>query len=434
MTKATLSLVVWMLLSACASNLAVAADNDISTGSAAGLLPLPLTLSAALASAMNEHPEMAAARAAVVAGSADLRQAGAIANPTVSFDVENFAGSESLQGFDGAETTLRLDQPIELGGQRAKRRASAMAEREIAVRRQELTQAELYVRTVEHFMTLLAAQERLLLSSRGLQIAAQTVESIAAQVEAGKAPAIAAVRSRPLLVEAQLEQQRASGALNLARSALAALLGGESASELVVAGDLSALPEPPAIADTGRAPQLALAAAERERSDREVAVARAQAIPDVSVGIGVRRFEENGETALVAGFSVPLPLFDRNRGAIDAAAARLETARQQERAARQRLTVELETAALALANAHAEALALQEELLPAAQQSFAALDYGYRAGKFDLLDLLDAQRQLTEVQSRLLAAQVDCQVAAARLDALRGRFPLLEGGANLEKQ
>jgi cobalt-zinc-cadmium efflux system outer membrane protein len=434
MTKATLSLVVWMLLSACASNLAVAADNDISTGSAAGLLPLPLTLSAALASAMNEHPEMAAARAAVVAGSADLRQAGAIANPTVSFDVENFAGSESLQGFDGAETTLRLDQPIELGGQRAKRRASAMAEREIAVRRQELTQAELYVRTVEHFMTLLAAQERLLLSSRGLQDATQTVESIAAQVEAGKAPAIAAVRSRPLLVEARLEQQRASGALSLARSALAALLGGESAAELVVAGDLAALPELPAVSDAGHAPQLALAAAERERSDRELAVARAQAIPDVSVGFGVRRFEENGETALVAGFSVPLPLFDHNRGAIDAATARLEAARQQERATRQRLTVELETAALALANARAEALALQDELLPAAQQSFAALDYGYRAGKFDLLDLLDARRQLTEVQTRLLAAQVDCQVAAARLDALRGRFPLLEGGENLEKQ
>ena len=44
--------------------------------------------------------------------------------------------------------------------------------------------------------------------------------------------------------------------------------------------------------------------------------ARSQAVPDPTFGLGVRRFNENDSTALVAGVSFPIPVFNRNQGGI----------------------------------------------------------------------------------------------------------------------
>jgi len=387
-----------------------------------------LTLSMVLDRVLTHHPELTAARATVTAEEAAARQAGTLANPELSLDVENFAGRDELRGFDGAETTVQLVQLLELGGKRARRRALAEAESDIANRQAALTRAALYVQTVEAFVTLLAAQERQELAASQLQLAEQSSDSLATQIEAGKVSAIAGVRQRPLLIEARLEEQRAAGTLAAARVALAALLGEDQAPLLTVSGDLGTLPEIPETAELETSPQLALATAERERAARELAGERARAIPDLTVGLGVRHFQETGATALVAGVSLPLPLFDRNRDGIAAAGAHLEAARTLEQDRRRQLESALAQAMADFRAARAEAVALRDELAPATRESFEAIDFGYRAGKFDQLDLLDAQRQWNEVRSRLLAAQAACHVAAARLDALLGRIHPADAG------
>lgn len=438
MTGTTRSLLAGLLLSVCVGNVAQATpvatanDNAALVQQPEGATPQPLTLPAAISQAFAANPELGAARAAVSAAEASARQAGSFVNPVLSLDIENFAGNDTLQGFDGAETTLRLDQTIELGGKRGQRRAIGNAARQVAGQQQKLTQAELYVRTVEAFMTLLAAQQQEQLAETRLDLATRTRASIQAQIEAGKVSAIAGVRSQPLLVEARLERDRAKGALSVARQSLATLLGVDDVANLVVVGELAALPEgtgTDAVEISGAtAPQLALAEATREVAAAELAAEKRRAIPDVTLGLGVRRFEDNGERALVAGLSVPLPLFDRNRHGIAAAAARLEQARSAERNTQLATRTALVQAVQEVAARRDEARALQDELLPAAQKSFEAVDYGYRSGKFSLLDLLDTQQQLSEVQKRLLVAQVDCHVAAARLDALLGRFPQTTAG------
>lgn len=434
MTGTTRSLLAGVLLSLCVVGGAQAASLTTADGNPPPVrlpeeaTPQPLTLPAAISRVLAANFELEAARAAVNAAAASARQAGSLANPELSLDVENFAGSDTLQGFDGAEMTLSLAQTIELGGKRGQRRALGNAAQQVASRQQNLTQAELYVRTVEAFMTLLAAQQQVGLAETRLDLAVRTRTSIQAQIEGGKVSAIAGVRSQPLLVEARLERDRAQGALRVARQHLATLLGTEDVETLVVDGDLADLPEatlPGAPETTGTAvPQVAFAAATREQAAQELVAEKLRPIPDVTLGLGVRRFEDNGEHALVAGLSVPLPLFDRNRHGIAAAAARLEQARSSERNAQLSTRAALAQATQELDLRRNEARALRDELLPAAQQAFEAVDFGYRAGKFALLDLLDAQRQLSEVQTRLLSAQVECHVAAARRDALLGRFPL----------
>ncbi len=67
---------------------------------------------------------------------------------------------------------------------------------------------------------------------------------------------------------------------------------------------------------------------------------RKRAIPDVTGSLGVRQLEREGANALVVGVSVPLPLFDSNRGNI--AAARAEVAGAEARAEVARTEAEAE--------------------------------------------------------------------------------------------
>ena len=64
-----------------------------------------------------------------------------------------------------------------------------------------------------------------------------------------------------------------------------------------------------------------IAEADRVTAERQIGVQQARGRPDLTASIGFRSFEADGSTALTFGLSTPLPLFDRNRGNIDAARA-----------------------------------------------------------------------------------------------------------------
>ena len=54
--------------------------------------------------------------------------------------------------------------------------------------------------------------------------------------------------------------------------------------------------------------------------------------------------------------------------------------------------------------AYDQAQAFAGEILPAAKEVFTGAEFGYREGKFGLLDLLDAQRTLFAAKGRQLDA------------------------------
>src|SRR3546814_11264613 len=81
-----------------------------------GPLPTVLTLAQALEEAQARSPVLAAARADVEAARGRLRQAGFRFNPVLNVEVENFAGTGHYSGFNGTETTVSLNQRLDLAG------------------------------------------------------------------------------------------------------------------------------------------------------------------------------------------------------------------------------------------------------------------------------------------------------------------------------
>ena len=84
-----------------------------------------LTLSRALELAGAQSPLLEAAEADSRAADAARTVAGLRPNPTLTTELENFAGSGAYRGTRSAEATASLGFPIELGGKRAARLALA---------------------------------------------------------------------------------------------------------------------------------------------------------------------------------------------------------------------------------------------------------------------------------------------------------------------
>jgi cobalt-zinc-cadmium efflux system outer membrane protein len=167
-------------------------------------------------------------------------------------------------------------------------------------------------------------------------------------------------------------------------------------------------------------PRIARWANELDQRRAAVDLAKANAIPDVTVGVGVRNFQETNDNAAVAAVSIPLPLFNRNQGEIAKARFGVLKARMDEEAAKAEVRAELEEAYQRMAAAYQEAASLRDTVLPAAKRSYEAFENSYTQGKAEYLDVLDAQRQLLEFQLTVAQEQARLATRRAQLEMLSG--------------
>jgi len=385
----------------------------------------PLRFQEALAQALQHNPELAAYSEEIRAREAEALQAGLRPNPVLSLEAENVFGSGDFSGTDAAETTVSLSQAIELGGKRSRRRELAEAETTLAQSEYAVAKADIFAKTADSFIAVLAAQERLQLVDELATLAKQVLGTVEERIAAGKAAATESVRARIQWRELEVAREKVRRDLAAARRTLAAHMGFEAADFGTAAGDLSRVADLPDLTDLERliadGPSISRRAADTERRHRVVALERARRLPDLEVGLGVRNLRESDDSALVLGVSIPLPVFNRNQGAIAAAGSRLDQARADERNALLQTKATLNATWQEMAIAHEEAEVLGKEILPAARQALEASEYGYRAGKFGILDVLDAQRTLVEAQGRHLDALATFHRASNELNRLLGR-------------
>ena len=74
-----------------------------------------------------------------------------------------------------------------------------------------------------------------------------------------------------------------------------------------------------------------------------------------------------------------------------------------------------------LQSTYAEATLLKEQLLPTLQRSFEAISYGYQAGKYGYLDVLDAEQTLFATRNRYVDSLQEYHQALTELERLLGQ-------------
>jgi cobalt-zinc-cadmium efflux system outer membrane protein len=384
-----------------------------------------ITLADALALALVHNPGLKTFPYSLRAAEARMLQAGLRPNPELQVELEEFGGGGERSGFDAAETTVQIGQPIELGGKRARRTRVAAAGKELVQWDYESARLDLVREVSQTFTAVLAAQERLALAEKLLDLSQQAHSAVVQRVEAGRDSPVDALRAGVVLSESRIERQKAEKTLAAARRSLAAMWGGNAPAFAAVTADwheISSLP-PVDLSSGAIAANPDLARWEAEQRSRRAALdlEKTKAVPDVTAAGGLRRFEQTDDSAFVVGLAVPLPLFDRNQGGIEEAIADLAATRRQYEAIRVKTLAALSEAAAVLAASREEMTVLKSEVLPAAQQAFEAVQQGYRQGKFDYLYVLDTQRTLFETQARYIDSVEAYHKARADVERLTGR-------------
>jgi cobalt-zinc-cadmium efflux system outer membrane protein len=383
-----------------------------------------LTLSQAQALALLQHPRLAAFGWEVRAGEARTLQASLLPNPEVEIEVEGFAGSGELQGFQGTEITLHLSQLIELAGKRQKRTRVAALERDLAAWDYEATRIDVLTQVTQAFVEVLSAQDRLRLNLELVRLAEQVLRAAAERVRAGKVSPVEETRAQVALSTSRIALERTQRELDAARARLVVLWGGSMPAFDRAEGTLepiAAIPSAARLAERiAQNPEIARWVTEMAQRQAALDLAGAQRIPDPTIRGGVRHARETGDNALVMAFSIPLPVFNRNQGGLLEARYRLAKAGEERRAAEVQVRAALAEAYGALARAFVEATRLRNEVLPGAQRAFDAASEGYRQGKFGFLDVLDAQRTLFESRGQYLEALAAYHRAVAEVERLIG--------------
>ncbi|TVT81800.1 TolC family protein [Pseudomonas sp. H3(2019)] len=371
----------------------------------------------ALQTAFANNPDLAAAQWEIGIAQGDRQQAGLIPNPEVSWEAEDTRRNSRT-------TTVKLNQPIELGGKRGARIDVASRAQDAAGIELERKRNVLRADVIQAFYGASTAQQRLLLSRQSLELAERGVRVAQGRINSGKSSPVEGTRAEVQLSEVRLELRRAERDEASAWQQLVQVMGAPVPDFARVSDSARSMPAvPPAsrllarIEDTA---ELRLAKLQIDQREASLGLEKAQRIPDLTVSVGSQYSELERERVNVVGLSMPIPLFNRNQGNILAAARRADQARDLRNASELRLRTDIQTTLDQWLTANTEIQSFDRSILPAAQSAVDTATRGFEMGKFNFLDVLDAQRTLISARAQYIQAIAEATDAWVRIERIFG--------------
>lgn len=367
---------------------------------------------------LENHPAIRQAAARLSAARGRWLQVGLPPNPTVGY-IGTEIGNEGQSGQQGAF----LQQRIVTGGKLALNRA--IVSREIQRLEQQFSAVEIRVLTDVRgaFYEVLAAQESLDLARELVRIGTEGVRTTGQLLAAQEV-------SRVDLLQAEIESALAANLLTEAENriqgawrALAALL---AVPEMPLArlegdlgGDLQQIDWPSAIERLLReSPELAAAWSDVERARFALSRAIAEPTPDINLQGSVQYDDATQNTVASVQVGLPLPLLNRNEGAIRRARAELVVARQEvarlELALQQRLADAFER----YENARRQVERYRDTILSRASDSLELIRTGYAEGEFGYVNVLTAQQTYFQTNLEYIRVLEQLRRSAAMIDGL----------------
>lgn len=406
---------------------ALSAAADVPPANDAAPLPESITVADVLRLLRERGPEVAVQRSLIDVVESEVTEAGLLPNPAVVYQgFSHLAGTNTI---DGTQQAVVFEQPLLLAGQRGARREAALGRLNAANASFESFFAQSAREARVRFVGLLASQER----RTRLEVARDRLADVERII---RGRAAAGEMSRFDLARISIERSgldaRVAGArteLDAAAVELAALLGSPSWRPRAL-GSLS----PGSITTDASVlwaeaeeslPSLEAARREEAAARRGIDVARRERWPVPVVGVGSFITTEPESYAMIAGFEVPLPVFDRGQAAMQRAAAAARSAQLAVAATTVEARATLERATEILATRRETLIAFERDVMDHLPDLRRMAEDAYRLGQSGVLDLLDVVRSQTDLQlthvdqlAAVLEAEVDTLFAAGRIEDL----------------
>ena len=390
--------------------------------------PPALTLDDAVSRIANTHPELRLfdARGAVLAAERD--QAAQRPPLVAAVELENAFGTGQARALDAAELSLSLASVLERGGKLDARRSLAQARIDALAIERETRRLDLLAEAARRYLGAVAAKAQRALAQADIEQRRRAVAAARLRLQAGASPESVLLTTQAALARAELALARADQQAQVARQHLAALWGERAPQFAVAAADPLRLP---AIADAAalatllaQTPELAQFADAQRIGEARLQLARSAEAVDLDWQLGLRRAQDSGDTALVAGLSLALGSRARAQPGIRAAQAELDVLNVEREARGMALYATLVEAHGRYQLARLEVARLRDEVLPTLARAEAAAERAYRAGAASYLEWAQLQSERTASRRQQLEVALDAQRALIELQRLTGQ-PLL---------
>lgn len=384
-----------------------------------------LTLPQAVQRALHQSPQLKISESDLESKAGESVQAKLLPNPVAGWSVENLFGNKEWHGWNAAESRYEIAQLVEFGGKRGYRSLGAEYQYIAALSGYEASKLETLNRLTKLFVQVAAGQEQLNVAGYQLKIAQESLDSVSAKLEAGKVSQIQQNKAEIALSNAQIMLERAKVDLLTSKERLAVLWGAPCPDFERVDYPFYQIEHPQELSlcidNLRNNPELIQSQYEYLAAHQGYLFEKAVQVPDVTVTFGVKTLRDTGEKGMILGAAFPIPVFNLNQGNIRKAESIIEKTHNEFHQVQLLLENKLTISHKQLVRAYEEASLLRDTVLKSANQTFQLATEGYKEGKFEYLELLDAQRTLSDVMERYIQALLTYHQKLAEIEYLTSK-------------
>jgi cobalt-zinc-cadmium efflux system outer membrane protein len=389
----------------------------------------PITLSQAVAEALDHNLSLLAERFNVTVAAAAVVTAGLRPNPVIT--VNAMVPNRDLvdAGVAVDEGVVRTDYVIERGGKRERRVDQAKLAQSVAELQLLDTTRKLVLDVETAFADVQLAKLNLALARDNLAALTTVVGINAERVRTGDLAQVELSRSRLAALQFENDVEQQSTKLDVARNRLGLLIGRNAVNSVAldVMGDLR---RDSGVVDRttllARAldmrPDLRAAKSEQARSVADLRLQLANGKIDYTISGEYHRMSGGGLVGNDYGvfFSTPLPIFNRNQGEIARAQVQQRQDDAKTRALEAGIQADLDEAFAEYASSRRVVERVETQMLNQAREVRATMEYSYRRGEASLVEFLDAVRTFNDTTRSYNEARADYARSLYALDSIAG--------------
>lgn len=394
------------------------------------------TLDSLVAEALEKNPELNFYRAEIDAAKGGRKQAGTFPNPEVTGSAGQKRVNTGGFGAEGVAWSVAVMQPFEWPGRISLRKAIANRDIELAQLGFERFKIALANRIRILAYELFAAQEKAS-ASREVAERFQALREVLVQRDpAGLTPLLETRVIEATELNTQRKASEATLVSQAARLELNQLRGAAPTTPILLAPtDLSfhRTPEQNIMLWQARTNNFELRsrAVELEQQGFRVSLAKNERYPTISAGPGFsqERAGSDRERAVTLGVSIPVPLWNRNAGNIQAAKARQSQAETAYFVTQRDIERRVIESTLRYETKLQEMTKWRPDAIQHFREAAELADRHYRLGAVPISTYVELQKQYLDAVEGLLDTKKEALGAAAELELLTGLpLPLAQAG------
>jgi outer membrane protein, heavy metal efflux system len=381
------------------------------------------TLNAVIELALERNPTMAGAQGYVRQSRGQQVAAGAYPNPSIAATAGRGTIRDPSTGVTITERTVTVEQPLEWQGKRRARQQAADAGVAGASAAMEETRLNVIAEVKVAFYHVLFAQRDVDLATQNLTMVEEVLRTVKVRVAAGEATPFEKMKATVEVQKAKKEVARAQNALVVARTKLDMLTAGTLGKQFSIQGDFESFqqkldPEALAARALEQHPTLRRLTKLVEQATFSAIVERESRIPNVTLHGSYHR--EAGDESVVAGLSVPIPLWYQRQGEIETALGARHRAEAERLRAQNELAQAITQHVQDVRTANEQLQVFESGLLKQAEQTLRVARVSFQQGAASLLDVLDSQRVYRQTLLEYTQTRADLSIAFARLERAVG--------------